>query len=418
MGTSLESYDFYAYTFFSALFAGRVFFEPLGAVGGTLVALLSIGIAFLVRPIGALIFGPIGDRLGRKRTLILTITIMGVSTGLIGCLPDYHAIGAFAPALLVFLRLVQGISLGGEWGGAVLLASEHSTKKSRAFAASLPQLGSPVGSFLAGGALLLMSSALPQDALLTWGWRIPFLVAFPFLLVSLWLRLAVSETPEFALAATRHELERVPIAAVFTREPLRLVVAIGAALLGIGSYSLMNTYMITYGSTVLHFKATEVVTATQYGALVQFVTIPLFGWLATKIGSARVVALGALLTALIAFPMYFWLQFASFGVLVATMLIGGVLPTLAWAALGGLMKDLFDTATGYTALSLAYAVAATISGFVPGLTDLLGIATGGAWWHPAIVLAVMSLITLASAIAAHRMRDRDPLANDLAPAVA
>ena len=403
VGTSLESFDFYVFAYFSAYFVGPLFFEPLGRVGGTMLAFLTIAIAFVVRPIGALIFGYLGDRLGRRTTLLWTVAIMGISTGLIGLLPTYAQAGWLGAVLIVVLRVAQGLSLGGEWGGSILLATEHSSPVKRAFYAGIPQLGSPVGSILSALLFIVMTLALPADQLAAWGWRIPFLIALPLLLVSLYLRWSITETPEFEELRRDENRVRVPIAAMFQQAPLAMLIAVGAALLGIGSYSLMNTYTVNYGVTTLGFAFSDLLVATTIGGLLQLITIPAFGWLATRIGSAKVVVWGALGTLVIAFPMYFLLQFATFPILVGTMIVGGILPTMAWAALGGLMNDLFPTGIRYSALSFAYAIAATVSGFVPAITLQLGSATAFAWWHPGVVLAIMSAVTLVSAWSASRL---------------
>ena len=402
VGTSLESYDFYLFAYFSAFFVGPLFFEPLGVVGGTLAAFLGIAVGFVVRPLGAIIFGHLGDRIGRRTTLLWTIAIMGVATGLIGLLPPYAVAGWVGAILLVVLRLVQGLSLGGEWGGAVLLATEHATPKRHAFAAAFPQLGSPIGSILAAVMFLVMTAVVSPEAMVEWGWRIPFLTAIPLLLVSLYLRWSIDETPVFKAATAAAARPRIPLAQVFSKAPIALVIAVAGALLGIGSYSLMNTYTVNYGVSVLGFSYQDLLVATTIGGLLQLVTIPLFGWWATRIGSARLVAIGAVGTLLIAFPMYFLLQFATFPILVGTMIIGGILPTMSWAGLGGMLADLFPGRFRYSAISFAYSLAAVISGFVPALTLLVGEASGFAWWHPGIVLSVMSLVTAVSAFAATR----------------
>nr|WP_167050317.1 MFS transporter [Microbacterium halimionae] len=409
VGTSLESFDFYVYAYFAAFFVGPLFFDPLGAVGGTTLAFLTIAIAFVVRPIGALIFGYMGDRLGRRTTLLWTIGIMGVATGLIGVLPTYAQAGWLGAVLLVVLRIAQGISLGGEWGGSILIATEHASPVKRAFYAAIPQLGSPVGSILSATLFIIMTTALPAEDLSAWGWRVPFLVAFPLLAVSIYLRLNITETPVFEGVKEQKRRDRVPFLTMFKSSPIAMAVAIGAALLGIGSYALMNTYTINYGVTELGFSYQSLLVATTIGALLQLVTIPLFGAWATRIGSARLVMFGSLGTLLIAFPMYYLLQFATFPILVSTMIVGGILPTMAWAGLGGLMSDLFPAHFRYSALSFAYAIAATVSGFVPSITLELGKSTDFAWWHPGIVLGAMSAITLVAAWAASRMTKVDSI---------
>jgi len=423
VGTSLESYDFYVFSYFSAIFSASVFFPEQDRVAGTLSAFAVIAVSFVVRPLGAIVFGHLGDRIGRKRTLIWTISIMGVSTGLIGVLPGYAQIGVGAPLLLVLLRVIQGLSLGGEWGGSILVGVEHSVPKRRGFYAALPQLGSPIGTIITGALYLLLSVTLTPADMATWGWRLPFLLAFPLLAVSLYLRLTIDETPVFSKLAEARKLRKLPVLDVFRRQPVAFVVAIGAALLGIGSYALMNTYTMNYGVAVLKFSYQDLFVATLIGSLLQLVTIPLFGLLANRIGSARVVWIGALTTLLITFPMYFLLQFATFPILVGTMIVGGIFPTLAWSGLGGLMADIFGQSIRYSALSIAYAIAAAISGLIPLATEALAGVTDAAWWHPGIVLGLLSLITLVAALFAVRIaRRRDEVDADaadvLAPAAA
>ncbi|MEK9599300.1 MAG: MFS transporter [Pontimonas sp.] len=403
VGTSLESYDFYIYAYFAAFFVGPLFFDPLGGFGGTLAAFLSIALAFIIRPVGAIVFGHIGDRIGRRKTLIVTVTLMGVATGLIGVLPTYDQAGWFGAAILVILRLLQGISLGGEWGGAVLVATEHESGAKRAFAAAMPQLGSPIGSILSATAFIWLTLALTTDEIVEWAWRIPFWTAIPLLLVSLYLRLAITETPVFEDVVKRERRPKVPFLTLLAQQPFAIFIAVGVALLGIGSYSLMNTYTINYGVVQLGFAYYELLIATTIGGLLQLITIPLFGAWAMRIGSSSVVAWGALGTLLVAFPIYYFLQFANFGVLVAMMLIGGILPTMSWAALGGVYSDLFDERYRYSALGFAYSIAAVVSGFVPAVTLTIGEATGNAWWHPAVVLAGLSIITLLATLQAGRM---------------
>ena len=403
VGTSLESYDFYIYAYFAAFFVGPLFFDPLGGFGGTLAAFLSIALAFIIRPVGAILFGHIGDRIGRRKTLIATVTLMGVATGLIGVLPTYDQAGWFGAAILVVLRLLQGISMGGEWGGAILVATEHESGAKRAFAAAMPQLGSPIGSILSATAFIWLTLALTNDEIVEWAWRLPFLTAIPLLLVSLYLRLAITETPVFEDVVKRERRPRVPFFTLLKEQPVAIFIAVAVALLGIGSYSLMNTYTINYGVVQLGFQYYELLIATTIGGLLQLITIPLFGAWAVRIGSASVVAWGALGTLLVAFPIYYFLQFANFGVLVAMMLIGGILPTMSWAALGGVYSDLFDERYRYSALGFSYSIAAVVSGFVPAVTLTIGQATGNVWWHPAIVLAGLSLITLLATLQAGRM---------------
>lgn len=408
VGTSLEQFDFYLYAYFSAFFVGPLFFEPLGAAGSTLASFSTIAVSFVIRPVGALLFGHMGDRLGRRTTLLWTVALMGAATALIGMLPTYAQAGWLGAIGLVVLRLAQGISLGGEWGGSVLLATEHAHPLKRAFYAAIPQLGSPVGSILSAAVFIVLSLTLPEAAMQAWGWRVPFFLALPLLLVSLYLRRAIDETPVFDRLSRTGGRARHPVLAMLRTSPLALLIAVGAAQLGIGSYALMNTYTMNYGSVVLGYDYLQLLTAATIGSLLQLITIPAFGMLAARTSSTLVVGAGALGTALIAFPLYYLLQAADFGSLVIMMVVGGILPTMSWAALGGLMSDLFPGRFRYSALSLAYAVAATVGGLVPLATSALGVWTHQAWWHPGIILVALSLVTLAAAVAARwEMRRRE-----------
>ncbi|MBJ2120194.1 MFS transporter [Arthrobacter sp. MSA 4-2] len=405
VGTALESYDFYVFGTAAALVFNEVFFTTQDPLAGTLSAFLIFAMGFVARPLGAILFGHLGDRIGRKKTLIWTITLMGLATGTVGLLPDYNTIGVWAPIILTVLRLLQGLSLGGEWGGSILIATEHAEPRRRALYASIPQLGSPVGTMLISLIFLILTVTVP-DVMTTWGWRIPFLLAFPFLAVAIYLRLAIDETPVFKDAASSNRLARVPFLEVIRSQPTAVVVAAASAVLGIGSYFLLVSYTQAYGTERLGLSEATVLNAALIGSLLQLVTIPAFGYLAMRIGSAKVVAGGALGTALIAFPLYWVISIATEPVYIAAILLGGILPTATWAALGGLMADIFDPRTGFTALSFAYSIAAIIAGFVPSITTVFGTATDGAWWHPGIVLVVLSLVTLVGALLAVRLRAR------------
>lgn len=399
VGTALESYDFYVFGTAAALIFNEVFFTSQDPLAGTLSAFLVFAMGFVARPLGAILFGHLGDRIGRKKTLIWTILLMGVATGSVGLLPDYSVIGVWAPIILTVLRLLQGLSLGGEWGGSILIATEHASSRRRALYAAIPQLGSPVGTLLISAVFLALTQLVPAEIMTSWGWRIPFLLAFPFLAVALYLRLAIDETPVFR----NTEKVRMPLVAVLRGQPAAVVVATASAVLGIGSYFLMVSYTQAYGTERLGLSQATVLNAALIGSLLQLVTIPAFGWLATRIGSAKVVLGGAFGTALIAFPLYWVISIADAPLYVTAIILGGILPTASWAALGGLMADLFDPSTSFTALSFSYSLAAIVAGFAPSITQAFGAATDGAWWHPGVVLALMSLVTVAGAAAAARL---------------
>ena len=403
IGTALESYDFYVFGTAAALVLNRIFFPDVDPLTGTLLSFLTLGVGFIARPLGAVLFGHIGDRVGRRSSLIWTIVLMGVATGAIGLLPDFNAIGIWAPLALVVLRLLQGLAVGGEWGGSILIATEHAAPRRRALYAAIPQIGSPVGTIMVTGIFLLLGN-VSDDAMDAGMWRIPFLLAFPFMAIALYMRLAIDETPVFRNVARAHEVTRVPVLEVLRTQWLAVLVAAAAALLGIGSYFLMTTYTQAYGVEQLGLSTSTVLNAALVGSVLQLATIPAFGYLATRIGSARMVLAGAVATLLISFPLYFIISNANQPVYILTILVGGIAPTAAWAALGGLMADLFPARTGFTAMSLAYSFAGILSGFTPYITQWFSRETGGAWWHPGVVLALMSLVTIAGALAAGRQR--------------
>ena len=408
VGTALESYDQYVYAWLAALFVGPLFFEPLGPVGGVLASFATFAVTFFVRPLGAIYFGHLGDRIGRRKTLIITIVLMGVATGLIGVLPTYEQAGWLGAIAIVILRLGQGLSLGGEWGGAVALTTEHAEPRHRQFFASLVQLGSPVGSILSNVVWLAIFLTVPYEAITAEGWwRIPLLTAFPLLLIALYLRWSIDETPVFKSILERNARVRYPFLEVIKRSPFALVIAVGGALLGHGSYTLMNTYTTNYGVEVLGYQAMEFTMALTIGSLLQLVTIPAFGWLANRYSSSAVVAWGALGTLIVALPLYWIILDATFLTLVLIMVIGGILPTASWAALGGMMSDLFDEKARYTALALAYNIGASVAATLPFLLVLMREATNNAWWHPGVVLGLLSLVTLLAALQAGRMRITD-----------
>ncbi len=408
VGTALESYDQYVYAWLAALFVGPLFFQPLGPVGGVLASFATFAIVFFVRPLGAIYFGHLGDRIGRRKTLIITIVLMGVATGTIGLLPTYEQAGWFGAVILVLLRLGQGLSLGGEWGGAVALTTEHAHPKNRQFFASLVQLGSPVGSILSNMVWLAIFVLVPYEEIMSGGWwRIPLLTAFPLLLIALYLRWSIDETPVFKELLEKDKRATFPFLEVMKRAPFAVVVAVGGALLGHGSYTLMNTYTTNYGVEILGYQAMDFTLALTIGSLLQLITIPTFGWLANRYSSAAVVAWGAIGTLLVAFPLYWIILDATFLVLVLIMVVGGILPTASWAALGGMMSDLFDDKTRYTALALSYNIGAAIAATLPFLLVIMREATNNAWWHPGVVLAALAAITLLSALQASKMRLTD-----------
>lgn len=395
LGTTMEWYDYFLYGLFAALLFNELFFPQLPAAAGSILALLTFAIGFIARPLGGLIFGHLGDRIGRKKTLIITIVIIGVATGLIGLLPTYGTIGVAAPILLAVLRFIQGLSLGGEWSGAILLVVEHAPKEKRGFYGAMPQLGSPIGT-VASSAVVAIVTLLPHDALVSWGWRLPFLLSFPMMGIALYMRLRVEETPVFQrLLSERGEDERVrvPLVELITRSFPQILLVIVTCLFASGGFFLMTTYAVNYGTTVLGMAASVVLTATILGAVLEGVMIVISGRLSDRFTPAQVVTGGGLLALVMTLPI--------------TLALGSGVPLLAvlgialgigvlgapYGPLGTLLSQLFDERYRYSGIAVSYNLAGLIGGFVPSLALTLQTQVGDTVWVIGILFGVIVAMT-------------------------
>lgn len=367
IGTAIEYYDFLIYASLAALVFGKVFFPHTDPALATIASFGTFAAGYVARPIGGLLFGHFGDRLGRKSILIVTMTLMGASSFLIGLLPSYESIGVMAPVLLVILRVIQGVALGGEWGGATLLVAEHAQPARRGFWNGMVQMGSPIGSLLAT-LIVTLVTWLPEDALLTWGWRIPYLLSAVLLVAGLYIRLNVSESPAYQRIASRPE--RLPLARVL-RRPKAIVLAWAV---GIGPFALtalLSTYMISY-TTAIGYQTSSAMTAVLLVSLTSLWAIPLFSALSDRIGRRPVVLCGAIGIAVFAWPMYALVDSRSVPLLFVALIIGQVLQSAMYAPLGALLSEMFPTAVRYTGVSMGYQLAALIgAGFTPLLASVL-----------------------------------------------
>ena len=406
-GTALEWYDYFLFGTAAALVFNYLFFTELNPTAAVLASFATFGVGFAARPIGAFVFGILGDRWGRRPTLILSIVLIGVATGIIGFLPTYDQVGLLAPVLLVVLRLFQGLAVGGEWGGATTIAIEHAPPEKRARYAAMVQLGSPVGTLLSSGAFALVLM-LPADDVNAWGWRLPFLAAFPLLAVALWIRLKVEESPVFEQLAQMDDRPKVPAAAVFTKAPGRLAVAICAALLGVGGFYLMNTYVISYTTTVLDVERQSVVNATLIAAVVQIFVVVIFGRVAERLGPGRVTFIGGILTAVAAWPLFMLVETGQVWAIVLAISAGIGLLTITYSVTGALLAELFPVELRYSGVSLGYNLAGALTGFLPFIaTWITGIQETPSVMPAVVLLITISLLTAMGGFLGERLRIKD-----------
>jgi MFS family permease len=407
VGTALEWYDFFLYGTAASLVFNRLFFTSGSAAVATLGAFASFAVGFAARPFGAILFGHLGDRIGRRRCLIITVTMIGLVTGVIGLLPGFATIGVAAPVLLTLLRLLQGIAVGGEWGGAVTLAVEHAPIERRGRYAAMPQIGSPIGTLLSSGAFLAVS-ALPPASFDAWGWRLPFLAAFPLLYIALFIRRRVGESPLFERLLAEDELASSPIRDVVLRAFPQLVVGACACFLGVGGFYLATTFVISYGTGTLHLSRTLVLTATLVAAVVEIGVLVVGGRLAERFGPARITVLGGLVSAVVAFPVFWLIDSKGAGAVVLGVTLGVACLSIPYAVSGPLLAELFPAKLRYSGLALSSNTAGIVSGFVPLLATALQAATGGGSWSAAVLLIVIALITtLGGALAPRLSLSRD-----------
>ena len=409
LGQSIEYYDFYLYGTAAALVLGPLFFPSEDPITGTLAAFATFAAGFLLRPVGAIVFGHLGDRMGRKKILVLTLLLMGGATTLIGALPTYDTIGVWAPILLVIMRCVQGFALGGEWGGASLVSVEHAPKGRAAFYGSIPQLGSPAG-LMISSLMVLLFGTMPADAFLAWGWRIPFLFSGVLLVVGLVIRATLDETPDFLKVKAEGRQARVPLIEILRTAWRPLVIGICAAMLTSGGYYLVNTFTITYAVNQLGLDSSIGLTGQLITSAVQASLILFIGSWATRHRPGLIACAGSLLVAAWAFPLYGLLNTGVpaaiwIGQAVATMFQTGL-----WAVLPALLANLFPAHLRYTGISLCYQGASLLGGFTPAIATLL-LAQTDASWPIATLLLSLGLISAFGCFAAARQRthvDRTP----------
>ena len=394
VGAMMEWYDFFIFGTASALVFGQLFFPGQSPATGTIASFATFGVGFLARPLGGIVFGHIGDRVGRKSSLVATLVIIGFGTFLIGCLPTYATVGIWAPALLVVLRLIQGFGLGGEYGGAALMTIEHAPPGRRGLWGSIPQAAASGGILLATGVFTLIN-LLPKQDLLAWGWRIPFLLSVVMLVVGLFVRLSTTETPDFAKVRAEAAMERPPLVTLLQRHPGNVLLTLGARLAETCSSNVINAFGLAYVTTQLGVARSVPLTAVLVASAVGMVMCPLFGALSDRIGRRAIYVGGAAFLIMFAFP-FFLLLGTRDGLLigVAILLAYNLGPTAMFAVQATFFSELFGPTVRYTGLSIAYQVSAIIGGFTPLVAATLLQLGGGTPWYVAGALAGIALLSL------------------------
>lgn len=399
IGTAIEWYDFYIYATAAALVFGTVFFPSEDPFISTMASFGTFAVGFFARPFGAVIFGHLGDRFGRKKALMATLVMMGVATVGVGLMPTNLPQAWMAPALLILLRILQGISAGGEWGGAVLMAGEHAPAGRRTYFASFAQLGSPAG-LIASILAFRAVSSLPQEDFLSWGWRLPFLASAVLLLVGIFIRLGVKEFPEFEAARRRNEQVRMPVIEAVRSSGGMLLLCIGANVIGVAGVYFTNTFMISYTTTYLEISRSTILDALLVVAIIQFCVQPLAARLSEKIGDARFLTIMGICAALSPYPMFLLVQLGSTPALIAGIATAVVFLASFYSVIAGFVSAAFPTQVRYSAISLSYHVCAAIAG---GLTPLAGTWLAhkfvGQWWPLALFYSALALLSVVSVTA-------------------
>ena len=394
LGTMIEWYDFFLYGTAAALVFNKLFFPTVDARTGTMAAFATYAVGFVARPFGGVVFGHFGDRLGRKSMLVTTLVLMGTATCLIGMLPTYHSIGIAAPILLVVLRFVQGFGVGGEWGGAVLMAVEHGHQGRRGFYASWVQAGVPAGLILANGVFSIFNSRLSEEQFLAWGWRVPFLLGIVLLGISMFIRLRVMETPLFALQPMTEKPKTLPILEVIRDYPRNVLLAMGARCGENASFYVITVFVLIYATDILKLPKSTILNAVLIGSAVQFFVIPLFGWVSDLWGRRRIYMTGTVLMALFAWPFFLLVDTKSPLWITVAVSVGLVIHSAMYAPQAAFFAELFGTRVRYSGASFGYQLASPLAG---GIAPLVAAAllhwSDNNPWSVAAYIAGMCAIT-------------------------
>ena len=404
LGTIIEWYDFLIYATAAALVFNKAFFPTFDPLAGTLAALGSYAVGFVARPLGGALFGHFGDRLGRKSMLVLTLFIMGLSTFCIGLLPTYASIGVLAPILLIALRIIQGIGLGGEWGGASLMVLEHAPADRRGFYTSFVQIGFPIGLVLATLVFALVAK-LPDADFASYGWRIPFLVSIVLLAIGTFVRSRLPETPVFEGLKMREALSGNPFGEAVTGNTKTFLIAVGLKLSEVSWVYMLTVFVVVYATTKLGLPKPLMLDAVMYAALLELVSLPLFGWLSDKIGRRPLFILGAVFTIVFAFPLFWMLESKSTALIfTAVMVAMNFGHGMMFATESCYFPELFGPRVRYSGASFGFQLSAAIGGgFAPIIATAM-VGYFGGTTGVSIMMIALALITLSAALAARETR--------------
>ena len=407
IGTIMEWYDFFIFAAAAALVFPALFFPEREPLTGTLLAFGTYGLGFFARPVGGIIFGNLGDKIGRKTVLVITLLLMGIATTLIGVLPTFERLGLWAAVLLIALRILQGLGAGAEFGGAVIMAAEYSPQGKRGLYASLPCTGVAIGLLLSSGVFSLFA-ALPEEQFLAWGWRVPFLLSIVVVAVGLYVRLRILETPVFSQVKETDTVIETPVLEVVRSQPRNLLVAIGARFSENGNAYIIQTFTLTYVATQLGMSDNVALRGVLIASAIGIFTIPLFGALSDRVGRRPVYMFGSAFLALFSFP-FFWLLNTETSVLIwlAIVLANSVGVYSMFSPQAAYFAELFDTRVRYSGLALAREVSAPLAGGIAPFIATYLLSRTGTYWPIAlymIVLALISLVALAFGPETYRRR--------------
>jgi metabolite-proton symporter len=407
IGTIMEWYDFFIFAAAAALVFPALFFPEREPLTGTLLAFGTYGLGFFARPVGGIIFGNLGDKIGRKTVLVITLLLMGIATTLIGVLPTFERLGLWAAVLLIALRILQGLGAGAEFGGAVIMAAEYSPQGKRGLYASLPCTGVAIGLLLSSGVFSLFA-ALPEEQFLAWGWRVPFLLSIVVVAVGLYVRLRILETPVFSQVKETNTEVGIPVLEVVRSQPRNLLVAIGARFSENGNAYIIQTFTLTYVATQLGMSDNVALRGVLIASAIGIFTIPLFGALSDRVGRRPVYMFGSAFLALFSFP-FFWLLNTETSVLIwlAIVLANSVGVYSMFSPQAAYFAELFDTRVRYSGLALAREVSAPLAGGIAPFIATYLLSRTGTYWPIAlymIVLALISLVALAFGPETYRRR--------------